>query len=51
LSHGHYDHFGDLAGLLQHHSGKLKAKLPIYIGGEQLIDPLEVRLCRGDAVI
>ena len=35
LSHGHYDHFGGLAGFLRHHSGKLKAKLPIYIGGEE----------------
>jgi 7,8-dihydropterin-6-yl-methyl-4-(beta-D-ribofuranosyl)aminobenzene 5'-phosphate synthase len=35
LSHGHYDHFGGLAGFLRQTHGKLKAKLPIYIGGEE----------------
>lgn len=34
LSHGHYDHFGGLAGFLRQHKGTLKAKLPFYIGGE-----------------
>ena len=35
LSHGHYDHFGGLVGFLQQSKGKLKAKLPIYVGGEE----------------
>jgi 7,8-dihydropterin-6-yl-methyl-4-(beta-D-ribofuranosyl)aminobenzene 5'-phosphate synthase len=35
LSHGHYDHFGGLVGFLQQHKGKLKPKLPIFVGGEE----------------
>jgi 7,8-dihydropterin-6-yl-methyl-4-(beta-D-ribofuranosyl)aminobenzene 5'-phosphate synthase len=34
LSHGHFDHFGGLAGFLRHNKDKLKAKLPFYVGGE-----------------
>ncbi|MBR0698239.1 MBL fold metallo-hydrolase [Bradyrhizobium lablabi] len=34
LSHGHYDHFGGLGGFLKQNNGQLKAKLPIYVGGE-----------------
>ena len=35
LSHGHYDHFGGLVGFLRRHKGKLKPKLPLYVGGEE----------------
>ena len=35
LSHGHYDHFGGLVGFLRQHEGKLKPKLPLYVGGEE----------------
>jgi 7,8-dihydropterin-6-yl-methyl-4-(beta-D-ribofuranosyl)aminobenzene 5'-phosphate synthase len=35
LSHGHYDHFGGLAGFLRQQQGKLRPKLPIYVGGEE----------------
>ena len=34
LSHGHYDHFGGLVGFLAANKGKLKRKLPFFIGGE-----------------
>ena len=35
LSHGHYDHFGGIAGFLRQNKGKLKPKLPLYVGGEE----------------
>jgi 7,8-dihydropterin-6-yl-methyl-4-(beta-D-ribofuranosyl)aminobenzene 5'-phosphate synthase len=35
LSHGHYDHFGGMAGFLKAHGAKLKSGLPLYVGGEE----------------
>ena len=35
LSHGHYDHFGGLVGFLKQYNGKLKPKVPLYVGGEE----------------
>jgi 7,8-dihydropterin-6-yl-methyl-4-(beta-D-ribofuranosyl)aminobenzene 5'-phosphate synthase len=34
LSHGHYDHFGGMVGFLNASKGKLKGKMPFYVGGE-----------------
>jgi 7,8-dihydropterin-6-yl-methyl-4-(beta-D-ribofuranosyl)aminobenzene 5'-phosphate synthase len=34
LSHGHYDHFGGLVGFLRQNEGRLKSRLPFYVGGE-----------------
>ena len=35
LSHGHYDHFGGMAGFLAAHGKELKPGLPFYLGGEE----------------
>ena len=34
LSHGHYDHFGGLIGLLQQFRDRMPADLALYVGGE-----------------
>jgi len=34
LSRGHYDHFGGMVGFLNANQGRLKPKLPFYVGGE-----------------
>lgn len=35
LSHGHFDHFGGMAGFLAAHGAKLRPGLPYYLGGEE----------------
>ena len=35
LSHGHYDHFGGMAGFLRAADGKLKPGTPFVVGGEE----------------
>jgi 7,8-dihydropterin-6-yl-methyl-4-(beta-D-ribofuranosyl)aminobenzene 5'-phosphate synthase len=34
LSHGHYDHFGGMVGFLATNKGRLKPRLPLFVGGE-----------------
>jgi 7,8-dihydropterin-6-yl-methyl-4-(beta-D-ribofuranosyl)aminobenzene 5'-phosphate synthase len=34
LSHGHYDHFGGLVGFLTANKGRLRRRLPFFVGGE-----------------
>jgi len=34
LSHGHYDHFGGMVGFLAANRGRLKQKIPFFVGGE-----------------
>ena len=34
LSHGHYDHFGGMVGFLSANKGRLKRRMPIFVGGE-----------------
>lgn len=35
LSHGHFDHFGGMVGFLQDTRGRLKGRLPLFVGGEE----------------
>jgi 7,8-dihydropterin-6-yl-methyl-4-(beta-D-ribofuranosyl)aminobenzene 5'-phosphate synthase len=42
LTHGHYDHFGGLVGFLAAHGKKLKAGMPLYLGGEECFCTREV---------
>jgi 7,8-dihydropterin-6-yl-methyl-4-(beta-D-ribofuranosyl)aminobenzene 5'-phosphate synthase len=44
LSHGHYDHFGGLVGFLRANRGRLRADLPLYLGGEECFCTRELTL-------
>jgi len=44
LSHGHYDHFGGLLGLLEASKGKLKSGIPLYVGGEECFCTRELNI-------
>ncbi|MGA7324751.1 MAG: MBL fold metallo-hydrolase [Rhodomicrobium sp.] len=44
LSHGHFDHFGGLAGFLDANKGKLKKRLPFFVGGEDCFCTRETSL-------
>jgi len=35
LTHGHFDHYGGMAGFFAEHAKKFKADLPFYLGGEE----------------
>lgn len=35
LTHGHFDHYGGMAGFFAEHSKKFKSELPFYLGGEE----------------
>ena len=43
LSHGHFDHFGGLTGLLVATKGTLKQGLPLFVGGEDCFCTRELR--------
>ena len=34
LSHGHWDHWGNLIGILKNHRGQLRDAMPLYVGEE-----------------
>jgi 7,8-dihydropterin-6-yl-methyl-4-(beta-D-ribofuranosyl)aminobenzene 5'-phosphate synthase len=44
LSHGHFDHWGGLLGILKHHSTKITKGIPLYVGGETFAHRYSVNL-------
>jgi 7,8-dihydropterin-6-yl-methyl-4-(beta-D-ribofuranosyl)aminobenzene 5'-phosphate synthase len=43
LSHGHWDHWGALVGILKAHQGKIPRGTPFYVGEETFLERFSVR--------
>jgi 7,8-dihydropterin-6-yl-methyl-4-(beta-D-ribofuranosyl)aminobenzene 5'-phosphate synthase len=43
LSHGHWDHWGALVGILKAHQGKIPKGIPFYVGEEAFSERFSVR--------
>jgi len=44
LSHGHFDHFGGLLGFLETNRDRLRAGIPLYVGGEECFCTRELNI-------
>ena len=43
VSHGHYDHFGSLIGILKSKAGKIPQGIPLYVGEETFLERVSRR--------